>query len=89
MFVADAPTTTTQRLKALATGGLPTFFDISNSFTAGALDEDNLLDQLAGAGRRMVRARGQEGSTQGARARHAPRQWRSPQPAACRRALRC
>ncbi|KAL4452193.1 hypothetical protein ABPG75_007855 [Micractinium tetrahymenae] len=54
MFVADAPTTTTQRLKALATGGLPSFFDVSNSFTAGALDEDNLLGQLAGAGRRMA-----------------------------------
>lgn len=54
MFVADAPTTTTQRLKALATGGLPTFFDVSNSFTAGELGEDNLVDQLAGAGRRLV-----------------------------------
>lgn len=55
MFVADAPTTTTQRLKALATGGLPSFFDVSNSFTAGELQEDNLLGQLAGAGRRLVR----------------------------------
>jgi len=54
MFVADAPTTTTQRLKALATGGLPSFFDVSNSFTAGALAEDNLIDQLAAAGKRMV-----------------------------------
>lgn len=57
MFVADAPTTTTQRLKALATGGLPTFFDVGNSFSAGALTEDNLVDQLAGAGRRLVRVR--------------------------------
>ncbi|PRW57424.1 GPI ethanolamine phosphate transferase 3 [Chlorella sorokiniana] len=51
MFVADAPTTTTQRLKAMVTGGLPSFFDVSNSFTAGALADDNLVDQLAAAGR--------------------------------------
>ena len=54
MFVSDAPTTTTQRLKALATGGLPSFFDISNSFTAGAVSDDNLMDQLAAAGKHMV-----------------------------------
>ena len=54
MFVADAPTTTTQRLKALATGGLPSFFDVSNSFTAGALADDNLVDQLAAGGRKPV-----------------------------------
>ena len=56
MFVADAPTTTTQRLKSLATGGLPSFFDISNSFTAGAVADDNLVDQLAAAGHRLVNA---------------------------------
>lgn len=31
-FVADAPTTTMQRLKGLTTGGLPTFIDISHNF---------------------------------------------------------
>ena len=57
MFVADAPTTTTQRLAALATGGLPSFFDVSNAFSAGALADDNLLSQLAAAGKRPVRSR--------------------------------
>ena len=31
-FVADAPTTTMQRLKGLTTGSLPTFIDASNNF---------------------------------------------------------
>jgi hypothetical protein len=57
MFVADAPTTTTQRLKSLATGGLPSFFDISTSFTAGAVPDDNLVDQMAAAGKQLVGAR--------------------------------
>ena len=57
MFIADAPTTTTQRLRALATGGPPTFFDISSSFSAAAVAEDNLLAQLRGAGRKLVRLR--------------------------------
>jgi phosphatidylinositol glycan class O len=55
MFVSDAPTTTTQRLTALATGGPPSFFDVSSSFSAGAVRDDNLVDQLAGAGHRLVR----------------------------------
>ena len=54
-FVADPPTTTTQRLKSLATGSLPTFFDVSSSFAAGALRDDNLVDQLHAAGRKLVR----------------------------------
>ena len=54
-FVADAPTATMQRVKALTTGGLPTFFDISRSFTAAELAEDNLIDQLHRHGFRMVR----------------------------------
>ena len=54
-FVADAPTATLQRLKALLTGGMPTFFDISRSFSAGALQEDNLVHQLVAAGKRAVR----------------------------------
>ena len=53
-FMADAPTATLQRLRALLTGGMPTFFDISRSFSAGALVEDNLLHQLAAQGKRMV-----------------------------------
>jgi phosphatidylinositol glycan class O len=44
---ADPPTTTSQRLKALTTGSLPTFLDINASFNSQALKEDNLIDQLA------------------------------------------
>lgn len=36
-------------------GGLPTFLDIGESFSASALAEDNLLAQLASAGKRLVR----------------------------------
>lgn len=53
-FLAEAPTTTLQRLKCLMTGGLPSFFDIGNSFSAGPLDEDNLVDQAVAAGKRVV-----------------------------------
>ena len=35
-------------------GGLPTFVDIGSSFSAAAVAEDNLIDQLAGAGRRLA-----------------------------------
>jgi phosphatidylinositol glycan class O len=46
-FVADAPTTTMQRLKGLTTGGLPTFVDMGRSFDAGIdLQEDNWLHQV-------------------------------------------
>lgn len=44
-FIADPPTTTMQRLKALATGGLPTFIDISNNFNSYEILEDNLIYQ--------------------------------------------
>ena len=53
-YIADPPTTTTQRLKAMVSGGLPTFFDVSNAFTARPMDEDNLIDQLAAAGKRLT-----------------------------------
>ncbi|KAL6780615.1 PIGO1 [Auxenochlorella protothecoides x Auxenochlorella symbiontica] len=53
-FLAEAPTTTLQRLKCLMTGGLPSFFDIGNSFSAGPLDEDNLVDQAVAAGKRVA-----------------------------------
>ena len=54
-FVADAPTATMQRLKALVTGGLPTFIEVSRSFSAAAVEEDNLLQQLRNAGHKLVR----------------------------------
>ncbi|RAH85782.1 alkaline phosphatase-like protein [Aspergillus japonicus CBS 114.51] len=45
-FLADPPTTTLQRLKALTTGTLPTFIEAGSNFAGSALAEDNLLDQL-------------------------------------------
>ena len=53
-FVADAPTTTQQRLKGILTGGLPTFIDVSASFGGAALDEDNVVAQLLARGKRMA-----------------------------------
>ncbi|XP_007945115.1 GPI ethanolamine phosphate transferase 3 [Orycteropus afer afer] len=50
----DPPTTTMQRLKALTTGSLPTFIDAGSNFASHAIVEDNLLKQLARAGRRVV-----------------------------------
>lgn len=35
-------------------GGLPTFIDVGSSFSAAAVTEDNLIDQLAAAGRRLA-----------------------------------
>jgi GPI ethanolamine phosphate transferase 3 subunit O len=45
-FVADPPTVTTQRIKALTTGGLPTFADISTNFGGATVEDDNWLFQL-------------------------------------------
>jgi GPI ethanolamine phosphate transferase 3 subunit O len=45
-FVADPPTVTTQRIKALTTGGLPTFADISTNFGGASVEDDNWLFQL-------------------------------------------
>ncbi|KAK4890832.1 mannose-ethanolamine phosphotransferase gpi13 [Elasticomyces elasticus] len=53
-FIADPPTTTLQRLKGLTTGTLPTFIDAGSNFAGTAIDEDNLIEQLYKAGRRVV-----------------------------------
>lgn len=53
-FMADAPTTTMQRLKGLTTGSLPTFIDASNNFASEEIDEDNIIDQLVRHGRRIT-----------------------------------
>lgn len=45
-FVADPPTVTMQRLKALTTGGLPTFADISGNFGGASVDEDSWMRAL-------------------------------------------
>lgn len=45
-FVADPPTTTMQRLKALTTGSLPTFIDAGANFASAEINEDNIIDQV-------------------------------------------
>ena len=45
-FFADPPTTTLQRLKALTTGGLPTFVEVSSNFNSPEVLEDSLLYQI-------------------------------------------
>jgi len=53
-FLADPPTTTMQRLKGLTTGSLPTFIDVSSNFASYEINEDNIIDQLKSAGKRVV-----------------------------------
>ncbi|XP_026320902.1 GPI ethanolamine phosphate transferase 3 isoform X2 [Hyposmocoma kahamanoa] len=53
-FMADPPTTTLQRVKALVTGSLPTFIDASSNFAAMELQEDNIIDQVAKGGGKAV-----------------------------------
>lgn len=45
-LVADAPTTTLQRLKGITTGSLPTFIDIGSNFATAEINEDNFIDQV-------------------------------------------
>lgn len=45
-FLADPPTTTMQRIKALTTGSLPTFIDAGSNFATAEINEDNLIDQV-------------------------------------------
>jgi phosphatidylinositol glycan class O len=45
-FIADPPTVTMQRLKALTTGGLPTFADISANFGGATVPDDSWVKQL-------------------------------------------
>ena len=45
-FIADPPTVTMQRLKALTTGGLPTFAEFSANMGGASLDEDSWLRLL-------------------------------------------
>ena len=53
-FIADPPTTTLQRLKGLTTGTLPTFVDAGSNFAGTAIEEDNLIAQLQGSGKKLV-----------------------------------
>lgn len=45
-FLADPPTVTMQRIKALTTGSLPTFADISGNFGGADVSEDTWMRQL-------------------------------------------
>lgn len=45
-FISDPPTVTAQRIKGFTTGGLPTFFDVRNSFSSSKIVIDNILYQL-------------------------------------------
>ena len=54
VFEADPPTTTLQRLKALVTGGMPTFVDVGSNFDSDKLAEDNIIHQLSANGRSIV-----------------------------------
>ncbi|GAA5883949.1 hypothetical protein JCM3774_001478 [Rhodotorula dairenensis] len=53
-FIADAPTTTLQRLKGMTTGSLPTFIDAGSNFAGEQADEDNWLWQAKRAGKRVA-----------------------------------
>lgn len=50
---SDPPTTTLQRIKGITTGSLPTFVDIGSSFGGTSIDEDSLIGQLHGAGKKV------------------------------------
>ena len=45
-FIADPPTTTMQRIKALMSGSLPTFIDAGSNFNSYVIEDDNLIKQL-------------------------------------------
>ncbi len=45
-FKADAPTTTSQRMKGITTGTLPTFIDIGSNLNSDQVTDDNIIDQL-------------------------------------------
>jgi phosphatidylinositol glycan class O len=50
-FLADAPTTTFQRIKALVTGSVPAFIEAGDNFGGTEITEDNIVDQLVARGR--------------------------------------
>lgn len=52
-FLADPPTTTMQRLKALTTGSLPTFVDIGSNFNSYEIDEDSVVYQVKRRGHKI------------------------------------
>jgi GPI ethanolamine phosphate transferase 3 subunit O len=53
-FRADPPTTTSQRLRGLMTGSLPTFVEIGSNFQSTAVLEDSLIQQWRSDGKRLA-----------------------------------
>jgi len=53
-FLADPPTATMQRIKALTTGSMPTFLEVSDNFASEAIHDDNWVVQMGNAGRKAV-----------------------------------
>ena len=53
-FRGDPPTVTSQRLKGLTTGSLPTFIDIGSNFDSAAIKEDNIIFQLLSAKKKYI-----------------------------------
>ncbi|KZT65540.1 alkaline phosphatase-like protein [Daedalea quercina L-15889] len=51
---ADPPTTTSQRIKGLTTGSLPTFIDMGSNFGGASVAEDSLISQLRDAGKQVA-----------------------------------
>ncbi|KAJ3358884.1 hypothetical protein GGF32_009895 [Allomyces javanicus] len=51
---ADPPTTTLQRLKAMTTGSLPTFIDMSSNFGSDEIAEDSIPYQVHAAGANLT-----------------------------------
>eukprot|EP00826_Nyctotherus_ovalis_P054016 TRINITY_DN7054_c0_g1_i8.p1 TRINITY_DN7054_c0_g1~~TRINITY_DN7054_c0_g1_i8.p1 ORF type:complete len:613 (-),score=137.47 TRINITY_DN7054_c0_g1_i8:1161-2999(-) len=52
--IADHPTTTSQRLKAIATGSIPTFIEIGQNLGTMRVTEDSFLYQLATNGKNVI-----------------------------------
>lgn len=53
-FVADPPTATMQRIKALTTGSMPTFLEVSDNFASEEIKDDNWVVQMGNTGRKAV-----------------------------------
>eukprot|EP01041_Mallomonas_annulata_P006157 gene6157-12467_t len=53
-FRGDPPTVTSQRLKALTTGTLPTFIDIGSNFDSAEILEDNFITQMRTANKSLT-----------------------------------
>lgn len=51
---AHAPTVTLPRIKAIVTGGIPSFIDYVGNLNSPELAEDNLIHQLHRSGKKLV-----------------------------------